>query len=200
MFYQSEAFADHAAFILGKDVHKSVVKVNGVEHRPPWMLILSYELEVRKAAIELVCYDSLDLAAALKKVYGDTELRQRHFLTPCMASVVTAASTQDGYGKASADASTERLAPYTPVPPISRSQMRTMLKGAGKGEKGRNKGKDGGKAKGKGGDWHSKTRDGKSICFRYNTAGKSCTRECGMVHCCQKCLEKHSAFECKKAD
>ena len=195
-------FADHAAFILGKDVHKSVVKVNGVEHRPPWTLVLSYELEVRKAAIELVCYDSLNLAAALKKVYGDTEHRQRHFLTPCMASVVTATSTQDGYGKASANASTERPAPYTSVPPIPRSQMRKMLKGAGKGEKGRNRGKDGGKAKGKGGDWHSKTEDGKSICFRYNTAGKSCNGKCGMVHCCQRCLEKHPAFdpECKKAD
>ena len=59
---------------------------------PPWTLVLSYELEIRKAAIELISYDGLDLEAALTKVYKDGEHRQKFFLTPCMAAIVTASA------------------------------------------------------------------------------------------------------------
>jgi len=196
-------FTEHAAFILGKDVHKSVVKVEGVEHKPPWTLVLSFELEVRKAAVELVCDESLDLAAALKRVYKDTEIRQRHFITPCMASVVAAASAPapDGYRKAPAEASTWRPAPYAAAPPpMSRSQMKKGLKAGSQGDKGKGKGDNGGKAKGKGagGKWHKVTEDDppRPICFRYNTPGKTCMKKCGMAHCCQKCLGPHPQYEC----
>ena len=185
-------FRDHSDYMLGKKVHKLVIKVSGVEHTPPWALVLSYELEVRKAAIEKICYDGLDIAAALDAVYKDNEHRQLYFLTPCMGAIVAAAAADSSSsGKAMPGASADRPAPYDRPPPSLSRRQQKALKGKGRGKDKNSKGKEG-----KGGEWHSRTADDKPICFRYNTLGRSCNGKCNMVHCCQRCLGKHPVFEC----
>ena len=43
---------------------------------------------------------------------------------------------------------------------------------------------------------HSKTPDGRSICYKYQT-GK-CTATCNMVHVCQICFGTHPSSKCNK--
>ena len=76
--------------------------------------------------------------------------------------------------------------------------MKKWLKGTGK-TKGKGKGKGAGKGKDKNETWHTTTPDGKPICYRYNSAGRTCTDKCGRVHCCQRCLGKHPVYECPQA-
>ena len=77
-----DIFRAHTEYVLGNRVHGLTVKVGGEDRKPPWALVLSYEHEVRKAALERVSYEKLDLAAALKAVYEDTEHRQVHLRRP----------------------------------------------------------------------------------------------------------------------
>ncbi len=53
--------------------------------------------------------------------------------------------------------------------------------------------------KGKGGKskdgWHSVTLENRPICYRYITAGKSCSGQCGRAHCCHICFGKHPVYE-----
>jgi len=66
--------------------------------------------------------------------------------------------------------------------------------GKGKGKKGGkgNGGRKGDKGNGKGKvQWHSKTPDGRSICFGYSKP-EGCPGYCGMVHCCRRCFGPHT--------
>ena len=186
-------FTDHADHILGKDVYQLTVKVNGAELRPPWTLVLSYEYEIRKAVVEAITYEALDIGAAFQKVYRDTEHRQKHFLTPCMAAAVM---PPEGFGKAQPASSADRPSPYPPPPLLSHAQLG---KGGGK-NKGKNKGKDKGKDHGKttAGGLRNTPDDGTEICFRFNLGAKRCNGKCSRAHVCRKCLGPHGAYECKK--
>jgi len=191
-------FADHADYILGKEVYGMTIKIHGTEVRPPWTLVLSYEYEIRKAVVETIIYEAMDIGAAFRKVYKDNEHRQKHFLTPCMAAAVMPA---EGFGKAPSASTANRPAPYPQPPLLSHTQLNTD----GGKSKGKNKGKDKGKGKNKGKDGkdsrrglHSITEDGKEICFRFNTGPKRCNGQCVRAHVCRKCLGPHGAFECKQ--
>ena len=84
-------------------------------------------------------------------------------------------------GRPPANSSSDRFAPYP---------ERNSKKAGGK-QKGRGKGK-GGKSKD---GWHSVTSENRPICYRYNTAGKSCSGQCGKAHCCQIGFGKHPVYE-----
>ena len=84
-------------------------------------------------------------------------------------------------GRPPANSSSDRFAPYP---------ERNSKKAGGK-QNGRGKG-TGGKSKD---GWHSVTSENRPICYRYNTAGKSCSVQCGRAHCCQICFGKHPVYE-----
>ena len=173
----------HLDYVLGDTVYGFSIKVRGQDLRPPWEVVLSYEHEIRKEATRGVLYDGLDLATALNMVQKNTEHRERFFVTPCvcvmMANVGGESSSRAG--RPPANSSSDRFAPYP---------ERNSKKAGGK-QKGRGKGK-GGKSKD---GWHSVTSENRPICYRYNTAGKSCSGQCGRAHCCQICFGKHPVYE-----
>ena len=108
-----------------------VFKINGGEHRPSWALVLSYEHEVRKAAIEKISYDKLDIETALNSVYRDTEHRQQHFLTPVMGALV-ARSPEDAKGSQDAFSRGRPLA--GPYDSSSQGPSKRFLKKQQKGD------------------------------------------------------------------
>ena len=60
------------------------------------------------------------------------------------------------------------------------------MKGEGKGKKGKDK------------SLHSKTPDGKEICFKWNSMKERCRYNCGRVHVCMRCLGSHPLHMCTK--
>ena len=62
-------------------------------------------------------------------------------------------------------------------------------KGAGKGGKDAGKGK-----KRRAREMHSKTADGREICFQYQRG--TCSGSCGRVHVCTGCLGNRPSKEC----
>ena len=74
-------------WILGKDVMRWPVKnaAGEVAFHPPWSLVLSFELEVRKQAMKLVNETGLSLQAGLQAAMKDHMLYQRYFLN-CLST------------------------------------------------------------------------------------------------------------------
>ena len=147
--------------------------------------------------------DFLDIKTAYKQVYKDTEHRQKHFITPWLATFVTHTAVPPGapFGKWSASGSSpERPEPYGgAVPRRSRRQQKGKGKPADKG-KSTGKGKSSGPVMHEG--LHTTVKIGdewKPICFKYNSTNRQCKDKCGRVHCCQRCLDKHPVFKCSKA-
>ena len=181
-----QVFTDHADYVLGKKVAGLSAKdaEDNVISRPSWALVLQYELQIRKKAAYLINTEGVSLVEALKSARENSVVKERHFTTP-MALSASASMGPRGSLEASAWG-----AGYTAWQP-------------GKGRRGgkaKGKGKDGGKGKGKWGNaqrppaptnWHSKTPDGKPICFKYNNQYERCDGRCGMVHCCRICFGRH---------
>ena len=164
---------DHLDWVLGEDVHGFQVKLpNGQSRRPDWQVVLSYEHQLRKEAVRRVLYEGEDLAAALIAARRNTELKERHFVTPAIMNIALGANEEKS--------SSSRSGPYQ-VP---------WYNAPGKGgSKGKNrKGKD--KSKSKDGV-HAVTPDGRRICFAYNNPNERCRGSCGFVHCCRICFGKH---------
>ena len=134
------------------------MEAQGTEVKPDWPLILRYEYQVCKEALQRVLYESNTLAEALEAVRGDTEHRERFFTTPVLAEIVAKSINNQmsipgkqsyGAGKGFQD---YRSQPYQQ-----------------KGKDGRGKGKFAGKGK-KGKEKHEQfykswTPEGKPICY-----------------------------------
>jgi hypothetical protein len=152
-----------------------------------WSTVLSYELAIRKLMVHRVLYENEDIATALRYACKDLSTKERHFITP------TALKRNPG-GAATSSTTVPGV-----VKTISKRQERVAnywnAKGRGKGKAG--KGKPGkGKAANK---WkHSKTPDGRSICFAYQD-GNCRKSSCNFIHACGNCLGTHPACDCKAA-
>ena len=172
-------FADH---LLGRRVAQLAAKDKDGEKilTPSWTLILSYEYEVRKQSYELVKEEGKTLAEALEQCCKDAELRDLYLVTPMTLSSV-AGRGKGGYVGGKGDKGGWRAQPYE-----------NWEGGKGdKGEKGKKgkKGAKGGKGgKGAKGVLHSKTPDGRDICYKWNNPGETCGGSCGRVRCCQVCF------------
>ena len=177
-----DVFRMHTEYILGKRVHGLRIKVGGEERTPPWTLVLSYEHEVRKAAVEKISYERLDLAAALKAVYADVEHRQLNFLTPAMGLMVQAPDH------------VRRPEVQTREVPGWRSESNTKRKKT-KGSKGDGKGKGHHKGAFDQDNLAKKTADGKDICFNWNRKGGCAAKHCSRAHVCRICFGPHPACE-----
>ena len=177
-------FEIYTDYFLGKKVHLlEVCGADGTKHelRPPWAIVLNYELECRKAAIRAVVEKGTHLAQALEEAIHDPELKELAFTGP-----VAYLGRQNRQGakpeKQQADQS-KRTDPY---------HTKSKTKGRGKGH-GDQKGK--GKGKGK---LLSNTPDGRQICFAFNNESGCTTKDCPRVHICRVkgCMGTHPMQQC----
>ena len=144
---------------------------------PPWSLLMSYELEVRRKMAEDMS-EGIPMATALEKAYKDPVVKERYFTTPLAAASVTGAKRKVDEAFGNQDAGGP--------------------KGRGKG-----KSKDKGKSKGKGKNGKgcaSRTPDGKPICYKYNNQVEKCTKSrCSFLHVCGRCFKDHPMYQCTEA-
>ena len=177
-----QAFQEYLDYLLGPFVYKLVARD---EHgnqsaAPPWNLLLSYELEVRRKAMALVA-EGVPLVKALKDAFQDPVTKERYFNTP-LALVATLRGQKRTYDEAN-----------NPTHPGGGNPGGG--KGKGKGRKNPRR-RTGGKGKGKGNGCKPKTPDGKLVCFDYNS-GDGCSRSgCKFLHICGTCFGKHPMQEC----
>jgi hypothetical protein len=170
--------------VLGETIFgfRVVHPVTNTSHSPPWPIVLNYEHQLRKHALQAVMTQGLDLDAALQGARKDLELKERFFLTPTAMTLALSTSSPSSFTS------------KRPLPAQEEdSRRRGPAKGKGKGRLGK-----GNKSKGQGAAWHSVTPDGRKICFAWNSQEKKCRGSCGFVHCCQLCFGSHPAHSCKK--
>ena len=187
-------FQEYLDYLLGPYVHKLAARdeQGNQTAAPPWNLLLSYELEIRRRAMVLVG-EGLDFRAALKAAYRDPVVKERHFTTP-LATAATLRGAKRQWSDVGGGGSG----------------------GSGNGGKGRGKGgrgNNGGKGKSKGGEGgkgrkgktpadgcNSRTPDGKPICYPYNKAEGCDRRDCPFLHVCGRCFKRHSMQECTESN
>ena len=79
-------FTKFVDFVLGDKVaNLRLPTMTGVDtqyHRPPWHIVLSFELKLRVEAFKLVVDDGERLADALEAVTKDASLKEAYFTTP----------------------------------------------------------------------------------------------------------------------
>ena len=152
--------------------------------------MLSYEYEMRKWAYEQVIREQTTLAEAIKAASKNTELKEKHFVTPYTLGVQRGATTGT---KRATTAATEQDQYWD-------WGKKGVRKGKGRGgRKGGKGGKDKGSKdkKGSGKGKHSRTPDGRAICYKHNNENESCNGQCNMLHVCQRCVDRgRKAFEC----
>ena len=171
---------EYLNYICSKDVAQLESQtVDGVTlHRPSLKLIINYEYQMRKEAVDEI-NKGMDFVSALKAVTKNPDVRERHFSTPLAVSSATQ-SVQDPWR--SKNRSSDRPQPYDV------NYVKGKNKGKGKGKKGKGKTKQGG--------LQGSTPDGRQICFAWNNAQEKCTGGCGRVHCCRICLSPdHPSYE-----
>ena len=181
-----QVWLDHLEYILGDQIYGLKVEVMNSTIEAPWLVVMHYEHAVRKFAVRAMMFDNLSLADSMIAARKDGPTKERHFSTPVsMAASVSKQATQ------------KRVPDEGEIP--GRKNFK-KLKGKGKGGK-EGKGGKGGK-EGKGGKGthypHTKTPDGRLICFRFQD-GTCTSKKCNYVHVCAKCLAQHSMAECTAA-
>ena len=144
---------------------------------PPWTLLMSYELEIRRKMAELMT-EGTPMSKALKTATKDPVVKERYFTTPVALASVTgvkrkadeAFGGQDGWG----------------------------AKGRGNRAKGKGRGGRGKDGKGKnvgGKGCANKTPDGKPICYKYNNQNERCVKaKRTFLHVCGRCFKDHPTY------
>ena len=172
----------YADYILGEHVHQLTAKDSQGHDMstPPWELVLAYDYQIRRGMVRLI-NEGLSIATALDHAMKDAVIKERYFVTPCALTSVMSV-------------------PHRSRSPFNRGtrtdgsfgdQARTF-KGKGN-QKGKSK-----KGKNKGLVYHSKTPDGRELCYAWNNANSRCRFNCGRVHACQICFGSHPAHACPK--
>ena len=186
-----EHFVKFTDYILGDKVANlrlpSVSGVDSAYERPPWHVVLSYELKLRAEAFKLVVEEGHKLCDALHSVTQDASLKETYFSTPwpCMLAQASPSSTGKEVTRARANRAKQGGQADIPPPPSAPAGWQRP------GKKGK-----GGKGKHNGLSLVSTTPDGRQICFAYNAQG--CTNpSCPRVHVCrvQGCFKEHPASQ-----
>jgi hypothetical protein len=178
---------EYVEYILGEQVAAYHLDSSGQTVVASWTTVLSYELAIRKLMVHRVLYENEDIATALRYACKDLSTKERHFITP------TALRRNPG-----GDSSSSAF--HGTIKTISKREQRQanywQAKGKGKSDKGKSSKSRPGKNS-KGAKWkHSKTPDGRSICFAFQD--NSCKKSsCNFVHACGNCLGTHGAVDCK---
>ena len=141
-----------------------------------WSQVLTYELELRKAAYRFARDGkSSCLNSAIEKAIDSTDLLNLHFII-----AMTLGKEQSCPGEE------EVAAPPPPAPhPAGRGS-----KGSGKSKQMPSWERQWGKA--------ARTPEGKLICFKFNKpSGCAAGKNCRFEHVCQRCFHRHPFFECR---
>lgn len=150
---------EYLNYICSKDVAQLESQtVDGISlHRPSLKLILSYEYQMCKDAIDEV-NKGVDFVHALRAATKNPDVRERHFSTPLAVSSASQ-SLQDPWKNRSKG--WDRQQPY------DAGYQKGKSKGKAKGKKG--------KGKLRSGALQGSTPDGRQICFGWNNAREGCT-------------------------
>lgn len=149
--------------------------------RPPWIVVLNYEYEMRREAVKRASRESRSLHDTLMEVMKDFQLKEQYFTAPIALSA-----------RESSPWKRQQFWDQDDNNKWQKNDGKGQWRGRGKngkgkkGEKGEkgDKGNKGGGKDGKSGKGTTgRTADGRLICYAYNNEG--CDGKCGMVHCCQ---------------
>ena len=176
-----QLWGEYLDYLLGNYCYKLYARdaYGAMSATPPWNLVLSYELAIRREMVDLMVQGT-PITEALKKAWKDPVIKERNFTTPL---AITSASRRGEGGEGH-----------------KRNQKRQyedafQPNGKGKGKQ-KKKGKAKGKAKGQD-DCQAQTPDGKKICFRFNDQGRGCAApKCQFLHVCGRCYKDHPMFRC----
>jgi len=176
-----QMWTEYLDYLLGPYVHKLYARdaYGSISSEPPWNLLLSYELEIRRKMVDLMAKGTA-INAALPTAYKDSLIKERYFTTPLAIG-----------------SSLKRPLP-PPADPnnLTKKQRLAIEKGKGKG-KGR-KGKQGRGGKGTRQDrCAAQTPDGKRICYGFNDKSTPCAKPaCTFLHVCGRCFKDHPMWQC----
>ena len=84
-----DIWGQHAKYILGPDVYGFAILHKGAAVKSEWALLLLYEQQVRKKAVDLILYEGLDFGTAMTLARKDQELRNICFVSPATATILT---------------------------------------------------------------------------------------------------------------
>ena len=187
VFFQDmtpELWLNYANYLLGDKCYLMQVPTPGKGKgktdlsalRPPWIVVLNYEYEMRREAVKRAGREGRPLKDTLNEVMKDFQLKEQYFTAPIALSSGSREATpwkrQQFWGQ---DDNSK----------WQKNEGKGAFKGKGKKGKKADKGTKGsGKSEGKPGKGTAgRTADGRLICYAYNNEG--CDGNCGMVHCCQ---------------
>ena len=181
-----EHFVRFVDFILGDKVAGlRLPTASGVDttfNRPPWQVVLSFELKLRSEAMKMVIDDGVRLADALEAVTKDPSLKESFFTTPLALHSLQSLSSPLKYHKGKGKAKGFGVQPDgAPQPPAPHQQQRPTKGGKGKGKL-------------NGQVLATKTPDGREICFAFNKQGCA-VKDCPRAHVCRiwGCYGPHPA-------
>ena len=175
---------EYLNYICSKNVAQleALVVEDVALHRPSLKIIMSYEFQMRKEAVDMVNRGNT-WVASLKSVVKNADVRERYFSTPLAVTSAMQSIKENGWSNQRKWQ--DRQHPYSEA-------SKGKAKGKSKGKKGSK-----GKSKGKGGpQLHASTPDDRQLCFAWNNKNEGCSGECNRVHACRICLDPgHAMFE-----
>ena len=181
---------DYVNYLLGEKCYMMKVPVasgsnsqeDQIALRPPWSVLLRYELELRKEAVKRSISEGKQLRNTLKEVIKDSEIKEQYFTTPI--------ALQGKFGQDDSSGVKWRKRPDEHLWASEPNKFGKMAK-KGKGKKGKGKGKNPANE-------HSliaQTPDGRQICFAFNSQG--CQGNCDRIHICRVrgCGKPHAMWQ-----
>ena len=178
------AAIEYLNYICSKNVAQleALVVEDVALHRPSLKLIMSYEFQMRKEAVDMVNRGTT-WVASLKSVAKSADVRERSFSTSLAVTSAMQSIKENNWSNQRKWQ--DRQHPYS-------ESSKGKTKGKAKGKKGSK-----GKSKGKGGpQLHASNSDGRQLCFAWNNKNEGCGGECNRIHACRICLDPgHPMFE-----
>lgn len=185
---EPQDFAILADYLLGDQVMglRSTDEEGKVVSAPTLKLVLSYEHQIRKEVTKKM-NEGTTMKTALEQARKDVNIKERYFITPASMNALTALGQENRS--------------RSPRGYSHRWESNQRWDHGQWQDGGDRKGKGKGKTKHKGkrdySDLHSKTPDGREICYKWNSMKERCRFKCGRVHVCQRCLGDHPLHMCK---
>jgi hypothetical protein len=176
-----QTFQAYLSYLLGDFVWQLTGKSSEgmTVAKPSWQQLLIYELEIRKKTWRTVYTSGATFAQALESTWKCPVTKERYFTTPVALAALSRPLVSN-----SSDA--------------QYSQPNNVLKKNKAGKAGKGKaGKGNGKSRVTKSGCATRTPEGKTVCFGYNSSNTKCkNRSCHHQHVCGKCFGKHPMYGC----
>lgn len=153
---------------------------------PELETVLNYDFQLRRQMVKQINEGST-MIEALEAIRADPGLKERHFVTPHVMSMMAGPSTARQRWRDKERSRSPRRYPEGARGWYQGQRYRPKGSGKSPGSKGK-----------KGADLqlHDKTPDGRQICWKWNSQHERCRYDCGRLHVCQRCFEKHPYHSC----